>query len=367
MALVPAKCTECGASIEVDASKEAGICSHCGTAFITEKVINNFTTNYNTVHNVTNNVTKIINGKNSDEGEDYFNRGLTNLKLKKYDAARKNFDKAINKNPEIAKYYFYWGYAASDAFKDVEVFFPEIAPTFWRTEEDEEDNSIESFFTLATDEEKQQLSQEYGVDLTSGFSAFKIALLNRVFDNNTFYKGIARKFNYKKVFENLTAEEREQIKDSANNFFENNRKSSEAASTREQLNFLRILVDNDIHYESEKLKNFVGNERLLIEYLNNQDPEAVIEKDAAQQALAKKKQEDAALEEKRMNFTKYAAGMFAFIAFMIGLCSTWNHYASEGNGLMSIIIGCGAAIVGAAVGGVLGFILSLVIFKKRRE
>lgn len=44
MALIPAKCTECGANIEVDALKEAGICKYCGTAFITEKAINNYNT-----------------------------------------------------------------------------------------------------------------------------------------------------------------------------------------------------------------------------------------------------------------------------------------------------------------------------------
>lgn len=49
MPLVPAKCTQCGANIEIDDTKEAGICKYCGTAFITEKAI----TNYNTY--VTNN------------------------------------------------------------------------------------------------------------------------------------------------------------------------------------------------------------------------------------------------------------------------------------------------------------------------
>jgi len=42
MAIVPARCTQCGGNIQIDASKEAGICPHCGTAFITEKVINNY-------------------------------------------------------------------------------------------------------------------------------------------------------------------------------------------------------------------------------------------------------------------------------------------------------------------------------------
>lgn len=50
MGLVLAKCTQCNANIEIDDTKEAGICQCCGSAFITEKAI----TNYNTY--VTNNV-----------------------------------------------------------------------------------------------------------------------------------------------------------------------------------------------------------------------------------------------------------------------------------------------------------------------
>ncbi len=44
MLLVAAKCTQCGANIKVDDTKEAGICEFCGTAFITEKAINNYNT-----------------------------------------------------------------------------------------------------------------------------------------------------------------------------------------------------------------------------------------------------------------------------------------------------------------------------------
>lgn len=45
MGLIAAKCTQCGANIEVDETKEAGICKYCGTAFITEKAINNYKIN----------------------------------------------------------------------------------------------------------------------------------------------------------------------------------------------------------------------------------------------------------------------------------------------------------------------------------
>ncbi|MGI6249738.1 MAG: hypothetical protein ACOYJX_10170 [Acutalibacteraceae bacterium] len=43
MPFVLAKCTNCGANLEVDASKEAAVCPSCGSAFVVEKAINNYT------------------------------------------------------------------------------------------------------------------------------------------------------------------------------------------------------------------------------------------------------------------------------------------------------------------------------------
>lgn len=64
MAFVPAICTQCAAPILVDDSKEAGICQHCGTAFITEKAVYN----YNYVNNITNvsNTNNVYNVKDSE-------------------------------------------------------------------------------------------------------------------------------------------------------------------------------------------------------------------------------------------------------------------------------------------------------------
>ena len=80
MPLVPAICTQCGAPIEVDSTKEAGICPHCGTAFITEKAITQYVTNHVTNTNVTQNITKIIQGREKDEAEDFVLRGLSFLR-----------------------------------------------------------------------------------------------------------------------------------------------------------------------------------------------------------------------------------------------------------------------------------------------
>ncbi len=59
MAKVPAKCTQCGANIEIDDAADAGICPYCGTAFVTQKAINNYNT-YVTAH-----IT--VDGKDADE------------------------------------------------------------------------------------------------------------------------------------------------------------------------------------------------------------------------------------------------------------------------------------------------------------
>lgn len=65
MSLVPAICTQCGAKIEVDDTHEAGVCKHCGMAFITEKVIKK----YEITNNIEANVVNIYNVASENEFE----------------------------------------------------------------------------------------------------------------------------------------------------------------------------------------------------------------------------------------------------------------------------------------------------------
>lgn len=46
MTLVPAKCTQCGAVLEVNNDADAAICKYCGTPFIVEKAITHFNNTY---------------------------------------------------------------------------------------------------------------------------------------------------------------------------------------------------------------------------------------------------------------------------------------------------------------------------------
>lgn len=101
MALIHAKCTECGATLEIDKEKDAAICPYCGAAFVTEKAINN----YNTY--VTNNI--VIDGENiSKLFQISQNETINTLKNKcemlinqeNYDIAEKIAQKIISKYPE---------------------------------------------------------------------------------------------------------------------------------------------------------------------------------------------------------------------------------------------------------------------------
>ena len=62
MAIVPAKCTQCGATIEVDNTLEASVCKYCGSAFVVEKAITNHTNSFTNNINANNvNVYNIVN------------------------------------------------------------------------------------------------------------------------------------------------------------------------------------------------------------------------------------------------------------------------------------------------------------------
>jgi len=93
MALVAAKCTECGAAIQVEDTKDAGICNFCGTAFVTQKVINEHHTH------ITKHVTKNVFGQKGKSADDYCDNGETFLKLGDWDKAIEAFEQATTLEP----------------------------------------------------------------------------------------------------------------------------------------------------------------------------------------------------------------------------------------------------------------------------
>lgn len=62
MSLIQAKCTNCGANLEVENTKDAAICPFCGTPYIVEKAINN----YNTVNQISGNIVNVYGNTSAD-------------------------------------------------------------------------------------------------------------------------------------------------------------------------------------------------------------------------------------------------------------------------------------------------------------
>ena len=83
MALLPAKCTECGGFVEVDNEKRLGVCQHCGNPFVIEEAVNNFNTTYNITNNysTTNNYAGAVVNVYEDSSKDFVIEGGV---LKKY-------------------------------------------------------------------------------------------------------------------------------------------------------------------------------------------------------------------------------------------------------------------------------------------
>ncbi|PWM73591.1 MAG: hypothetical protein DBX59_04605 [Bacillota bacterium] len=80
MGFIAAKCPNCGAAIDVDDSKEAGVCRFCNTAFVTEKVIQNYNYNIDNRTTVTNNIeTAVV--QNGDSFETLYGKYTAMLKI----------------------------------------------------------------------------------------------------------------------------------------------------------------------------------------------------------------------------------------------------------------------------------------------
>lgn len=94
MPLVMAKCTNCGGVLEIDSSKDAVICTYCGTPFISEKAVNNYTNNIEHLHADT------VVLSNGQSVESLIKAGAALLEAGSLNSAQPIFKKLIDNYPE---------------------------------------------------------------------------------------------------------------------------------------------------------------------------------------------------------------------------------------------------------------------------
>ncbi|MCL2539809.1 MAG: hypothetical protein FWE53_00025 [Firmicutes bacterium] len=132
MALIDAKCKNCGAALQVDNEKEGYACGHCGAKFVNEKVINQ------TINQ------QIIAGEDADS---LFMRAVTFTELGEYKDAEKLFKKQIHIAPH--DYRGWYGLAVA-------------VTQNWQLYSDEAiNNYMKKAEKLSTPEEQQHFKAEY--------------------------------------------------------------------------------------------------------------------------------------------------------------------------------------------------------------
>lgn len=102
MALVPAKCPNCGGMIQIESGNRAGICAFCKQPFVSEDAINNYNTYNNTYNHNTYNIENadlhIVDESNIDKKLESAETFL--LKLNDYNEARQIFEDVSRLAPE---------------------------------------------------------------------------------------------------------------------------------------------------------------------------------------------------------------------------------------------------------------------------
>ena len=99
MPIVPAKCPQCGADIEVDTTHEAGLCKNCGAPFVTEKVLksqNIFITNNNDFSGA--NINIVSGASSSTDFANFLNIAIKALDAHEGTEALKYANKALEIN-----------------------------------------------------------------------------------------------------------------------------------------------------------------------------------------------------------------------------------------------------------------------------
>lgn len=105
MGLIAAKCTECGANIEVDQTKKAGVCPFCGCAYVTQDAIVNYNTTIINNNSITADNVNIVGG----DFNNLFKLAKESWDCGDFDEAFKLFSKALEFYPDHAEAILYRG------------------------------------------------------------------------------------------------------------------------------------------------------------------------------------------------------------------------------------------------------------------
>ncbi len=119
MPLVPAKCVNCGAALEVDPSLVKAVCPHCHTTYLVQDAINHFVSNqYTKIEHVHADVIQMV---DENSAENKARSGDAFLRMGDYRSARNMYEQITRQAPYDAR--GWWGLVRVDSkeFQDLTV------------------------------------------------------------------------------------------------------------------------------------------------------------------------------------------------------------------------------------------------------
>lgn len=94
MPLVKAQCENCNSILSVDSTKRAAICEFCGTPYVVQDAINNYSTHIEHLH------ANVVNIHTGQSKQDLLKNADKLFELAQFDRAKKAYEKVIEKYPE---------------------------------------------------------------------------------------------------------------------------------------------------------------------------------------------------------------------------------------------------------------------------
>lgn len=111
MSLIPAICTQCGAKLEIDTNVKTSKCPFCGTSFLVEQAVNNYSVN----NKISSDVVNICMQNNT--ADSMYNTCLTCCKVGEYSAMEHILTEFQNEYPTDYRVYYIQLLRVTDCFK----------------------------------------------------------------------------------------------------------------------------------------------------------------------------------------------------------------------------------------------------------
>lgn len=205
-----AKCSNCGANIEADDTKDAGICKFCNAAIVAKKAIDNSIANVNKIENAIQYATKNTYGSTDKPPMDFEAEADEAMKINFYSGyavAFRLYQKALGEEPRVYEKLFE-ALKQSILYGDLDVLLKEI-----------KENNFGRYFkiykTLVSPQKAEKIKSEYQASINLNSKRFWEQIIKNDLKSNPEFTNIKEWLDYAKNNLDYMVEEKQIIQSTA--------------------------------------------------------------------------------------------------------------------------------------------------------